>query len=449
MVGRKQFNGVAIAVIAASIGFAAPACAQQVAGQDATGDAIQTFAPDTNTIDSNTYDRGRNVSVLERPRPEYQAQGVQVGGFTVYPKLTASGAYDDNVFADPSGGPQGGDFVFRVAPEVDFQSNWSRDSLSGYVRASQDEYAKFSTEDATQYGAGVAGKLQFGNSDLTGGVDYGHFVLPRSVSNNFGPSVHPLDYDYTAVSGQLATEFTRVRLSVRVDDETYWYHNGTTTLGAVVDDQDQNVNELYVTGKAEFAINADTAAYVLAKGNQQAYQLNPPTVPLTKNSSGYEVDLGANLDLTHLLRGEVQVGYLQQDYVSPQFKTLDGLSGRLELLWFPTQLTTVTAVASRSVGDALVVGASGFITSDASLRVDHELLRNLILSADGWYGFDQYNGLPRSDARTGLDLQAEWLLNRHVGVSFAYDFSDQRSTGSAAGQSFDDNRGIISFVFQL
>src|SRR5579883_3128284 len=192
---------VAAAAVSATLALAAPAAAL---AQEATGDAVPTFNAGTNAIDSPTYDRGRNISVLDRPRPDYQAEGLQVGGFTIYPKVSVAGSYDDNIFAVRTGAQ--GDFIFHVAPEVDFQSNWSRDSISGYARFSQDEYAKFSSEDASQYGAGLAGKLQFGNSDLTGGVDYGHFVLSREVANNFGSSTKPIQYDYTALSGQLATE---------------------------------------------------------------------------------------------------------------------------------------------------------------------------------------------------------------------------------------------------
>jgi hypothetical protein len=444
MVRHWRFCSVAAAATAVSMGVvAAPGV---VRAQQATGDAVQTFTPDTNAIDSVTYERGRNVSVLERPRPDYQAAGIQVGGFTIYPKVALSGAYDDNVFAVQSGTQ--GDFIFRVAPEVDFQSNWSRDSLSGYARVSQDEYARFSSEDATQYGAGLAGKLQFGDSDLTSGVDYGHYVMPRSLSNNLGISTKPIQYDYTAANAQLATEFTRLRLSLRVDDENYDYQNGVTNAGALVNAQFQNHNGLILTGKAELAVSPDAAAYVLAKGNDQIYEFGPPAVAFTQNSSGYEVDGGANFDLTHLLRGEIQLGYLSQTYASPLFNPIDGLSGKAQLEWFPTELTTVTLVASRSVGQAVVVGSAGYLTSDGSLRVDHELLRNLIVSADGWVGRDQYNGINRSDTRSGVDLSADWLITRHVGVTFAYSYAGQASEGVAAGPTFTDNRGTLTLILQ-
>jgi hypothetical protein len=421
--------------------FAGGACAQEAVVSGLAGTGV-----DSNSIDSSSFDRGRNISVRQEPRPDYQAEGVLVGGFTVYPKISLDVAYDDNIFALQTG--RVGDFIFSQVPEIDIQSHWSRNALNAYVRAQQDEYVNNPSEDATQYGAGVNGKFEFGQSDLTGGVDYAHDVLPRSASNNVGFSVHRIPYDYTAFQAQLATTFTRVRLAVRVDDQTYDYQNGQTATGATVFEQDQNRNVLTVTGKAEVALSPDAAVYLTAAGNQRVYELNPPTVAFTRNSSGYEVDAGANFDLTHLVRGEVQLGYLDQRYDSPLFKPIDGPSAKAQLQWFPTPLTTVTAIALRAVGDAGVPNSAGFLTTNGSIQVDHELRRNVILTASTWVGHDAYNGIDRNDDRWGAGLSADWLLTRHVGLNFAYTYADQRSSGSDAGPTFADNRISVSALLQ-
>ena len=438
---RSVLFGTALAV---SLAFLAPGV---VEAQQANGSQILTVTPDTNAIDSSSYDRGRNISVRERPRPDYQAEGIHAGGFMIYPKVSVSGAYDDNIFAVHTG--RVGDFIFNVSPEVDFQSTWSREALTGYARLSQDVYAKNSSENATQYGAGAAGKLEFGRADLTGGVDYARDVLPRAVSNNFGFSVHPLQYDYTELHAQLADDLTRVRLSVRVDDQIYDYKNGVTSTGAVVFDQDQNRNVATLTGKAELAVSPDAAFFLTAAGNWRDYELAPPVVAFTRNSTGYEVDAGANFDLTHLIRGEVQIGYLQQSYESPLFKPIEGPSARVQLEWFPTQLTTVTVLGLRTVGDSGVPNSAGYLTTNGSIQVDHELRRNVILTANAWFGYDQYNGIIRNDTRSGFGLSADWLLTRHVGVTFAYTYANQSSAGANAGPSFYDNRGSITLILQL
>jgi hypothetical protein len=427
------------------LGVLAPATVQ---AQDATPQNAPATdqATESNSIDSASYDRGQNVSVRQRPRPDYQAEGVQVGAFMIYPKVSLDVAYDDNIYALQTGPV--GDVIFSEVPEIDIQSTWSRNALSAYVKGQADEYVNYSGEDGTQYGAGVAGKYQFGESELTGGVDYAHDLLPRSASNNFGFSVHRIPYDLTELNAQLATTFTRVRFSVRVDDQIYAYQNGQTATGAVVFEQNQNRSDLTVTGKAEFAVSPDTALYLTAAGNDRTYDLNPPAVPYTMNNSGYEVNFGANFDITHLVRGEVQLGYLSQTYTSPLFKPINGPSAKAQVEWFPTQLTTVTAIVTRSVGDSGVPGAAGFLATNGSLQVDHELLRNVILTANVYVGYNQYNGVDRNDELYGAGVSANWLLTRHIGLNLAYLYSDQSSTGTAKGPSFQDNRISLSAVLQ-
>ena len=42
------------------------------------------------------------VGVLERERPAYDAKGIPLGGFRLYPRLNFDTAYDDNVFRLPA-----------------------------------------------------------------------------------------------------------------------------------------------------------------------------------------------------------------------------------------------------------------------------------------------------------------------------------------------------------
>ena len=151
----------------------APASAQSI-------DPGVTFNP--NNTEADTFSRGENVSVRDRPRPDYAAEGLHLGGFMVYPKLTAGVTYDSNIYAVHTDAV--GDAIFGLSPEIDIASTWSRNALNAYVRDSQSWFAHYTNEDVNQYGAGASGKLEFGQSVFTAGVDYGHYALPRSAANS-------------------------------------------------------------------------------------------------------------------------------------------------------------------------------------------------------------------------------------------------------------------------
>jgi hypothetical protein len=364
----------------------------------------------------------------------------------IYPKLDASFAYDSNIFAAPNHLVSDG--IFTVSPAVEFNSTWSRNGIWGFARVGQDLYFKNHSEDATAFDTGLEGKLQFGNSTLTTGGEFGRFILPRYTSNNIGLPLHRIPYYYGDFNTQLMHEFVRLRLSGRVDYQHYDYQNGHTAAGALVFEQDQNHGTTTVLGKAEFAVNPDTAIYLSVQGNDRRYDLNPPVVAFTRNNKGYEVDVGANFDLTHLVRGEFQLGYLDQTFTSSLFKPIRGLGGKAQLEWFPTPLLTVTVSGARTVGDAGVIGSAGFLASTANLQVDYELRRNIILSGNAWATQDKYNGVSRTDDLRGAGVSANWLLNRHLGLTLAYTYADQSSHGVAVGPSFNDNRVSLSAIIQ-
>jgi hypothetical protein len=434
---------------AAVLGAWTHAHAQFASAQYASGQFIDSsteFNP--NNIEASEYDRGENVSVTQRARTDYQALGVHLGAFMVYPKINLGFLYDDNIFATHTGAL--GDEIFTIAPEIDFQSTWSRNGLAGYVRDSQSVFVKHSTEDTNQYGAGLDGKFEFGDSVLNAAVDYARYALPRSVANTGSEiSKHPIEYDYVDEETVLQHTFNRLRLSARFDFQNYDYLNGETVDGLEAPETYLNHNNETYTGKAEYALSPKTALYVAGAYNVRNYGEQPGTVPYNSSSNGYNIAGGATFDLTHLIRGDIQLGYLDQTYQSPLFKTIQGLSAKGQIEWFPTQLTTVTLTGLRAVGDSEIIGAAGYINSTGALQVDHELLRNLILTANASTTQNQYSGIDRNDHIWTVGAYAKWYLASRIQVTFGYTHADQTSSGTNAGPSFTDNRVTLSNTLQF
>ncbi len=383
-----------------------------------------------------------NVTVRQRPHPEYQPAGIQTGGFILYPSVTASSAYDDNIFAVQTGARA--DLIETVSPEIDVQSTWSRDQLWAFAKVSEDLYASHSSEDATQAVAGIGGKLELGDANLIAGAKVGQYVLPRAWDNVGLISERPLLYDFSGFFAGASETFNHLTLSARAEDQIYKYHNGETSDGQLVFEQGQNRNVAIFSGRAEYAVSPDTSLYISGAFNLKSYALSPPAIPEPLNSQGYRVVVGADLNLTRLIRGELQIGYQDQRYASPLFRPIRGLSAYGQIEWLVTPLTTVSLSGARAIGDAGIINSAGFLTTAGGVQVDHELLRNLILTAKFSAARDQYQGISRTDDRLGAGFSADWRLSRRLAVSLGYTYTDQRSQGAERGSSFKDNRISIT-----
>jgi len=393
------------------------------------------------------FTRDRSVTVRDRPRPEYTAVPIPVGGFFLTPTIGASVEYNDNIYAAATGAAS--DEIFRVQPAVTLTSNWERNLLSIFARMSANEYVDHSTESTTTWATGANGRIDIQHDwGVALGASYEEDTEPRTSSGSPTDSKTPVQYYLGDINAETTKEFDRLRLTARADLQSYTYNNVYTDQNALIYELDRN--ELIETGaiKAEYAVQPGLSVFTTASYNARGFDNRLSTEP-TRNSQGYEADVGASFDLTHLLRGEIYIGYLDQNYTSPAYKNVGGLSLRGNLYYFPTQLTTVTLSGSRTVVDSDVIGEGGYLSSNYVLQVDHELFRNIILTASASIGNDDYQGVDRVDNRLIGSFGATYLITRTWAFNLNYSHYNQVSAGVARGASFNVDSLLAALRYQI
>lgn len=430
---RILFAGVSIAV-GAAFGLTGAAYAQTI------GSALTAATTDN----ESNFRRDRNISVLQRPHTGYEALGVREGAFMVWPKIAATAEYNDNIYATST--DKVDDTVFHIAPEVDITSTWSRNSLSAYARSVINRYWDNTSENTEDYSIGAQGQLDvLRTAQINGGVDWSKLTEPRTSSSSPLNSAHPIQYDLGSVFVSGAREFNRLKVSGRLDLRKFNYLNSESITGTPILEDDRDRTLTIATARADYAVSPDTALFVEVSGNRRDYRLENPSAALYPNftdrdSKGYEALVGANFDLSALMRGEVGVGYLKQNYQNPRFNDVTGLGVRGQIEYFPTQLVTATFTGSRTLEDAGIPGSSGYLSTNVGARVDYELLRNVILGGQVGYGNDDYKGIDRTDKRTTFGLNGTYLLNRNIGITVGYNYFKQTSHGTDGGEPFKVNK---------
>jgi len=395
----------------------------------------------------SNFKRDKNVSVRQRPRPDYEATGQKAGGFTVYPRVTVDLEHNDNIYAVATGKTD--DNIWRVKPELAVRSDWSRHALGFFAGGNIIRYADNSSENAEEYTLSANGRIDIERgSNITGTVQTQHLVEPRTAPTSPTAAGEPGEYDLNQGSIALTKEFNRLRLVGRLEDRDYNYDDVRNIARTGVVDQDfRDRNEFTYGGKAEYAVSPDTAVYLAATGNKKSYDTNVATQ--NRDSDGYVVGVGANFDVSELVRGDIQVGYMKQSYDNVLFKNISGFNAAGRVEWFPTQLTTIGLNGSRTIEESTAPGSQGFIANSIGASIDHELMRNVLLSAAYNHGKDNYKGVDRDDKRDNFSATATYLLNRRVGLFLTYNYLKQDSNGAAKGASFKDNKLIASVALQF
>jgi hypothetical protein len=317
------------------------------------------------------------------------------------------------------------------------------------AQATSDIYAIHGSEDTTDYTLAGTGRLDIATaSSLSATASYARNTISRTSENSPTNASQPVQFDNINASLNGTQTLNRLRFTESLGFSRNEYTNEVTPSGPI---SLAYLNSDIDTGnvRAEYALNPEISVYVNGQYNNRSYDVGPPEYTLNRNSSGYEITTGASFDITRLIRGQVAVGYLQQDYQSSAFHTVSGPAINANVEYFLSGLTTITVHAQRAVIDAVDPQAVSFLQTSGGLTVDHELLRNVILSARVSYETDDFTGVQRNDTRPSFSLEGTYLLNRYANIHLGYSFLDLASTGSSRVNDYNVNVISLSLVLQL
>ncbi|WEK40050.1 MAG: outer membrane beta-barrel protein [Candidatus Brevundimonas colombiensis] len=408
--------------------------------------SLGLFAADqaaAQTTLADPFFRQRGQAVRDRPQPAYDAAGFRAGGFTLWPRLLSAVVFDDNVFAAEDNARAA--TTLRLTPEVTARSDWGRHQIQAHARLDLGRNLNVPREDTTDWRLGGSGRLDAArDAHLALSLDMQHGREARTAIGSDPLTVRPVAFD--GASARLSGQRTRgrLRLDASADLQRRDYRDGADAAGAPVEQDDRDRTILTLSGRAAYALSPATAVFVQIAGDDRDYRRVPGRPDRT--STGREALAGVDFELGGLMRGDIAVGHLRQTFDDPAFGDLDGFGGRGRLTWFPTALTTVSVAAARAVADTGAVGAAGALRTDLTLGVDHELLRNLIVSARAGHIEDAYVGRDRTDRRISAGLAADWRLNRRYGLNADIDWIDQSSEGTARGPRYRALRLTLATV---
>lgn len=383
----------------------------------------------------------RGQSVTERARPGYDAAGIRAGGFMVYPTASVTEAYNDNIFATSNN--ETDDFITTLAARVAVNSTWSRHALNLNAGLSQDFYADSTDEDRFDWDIGASGTLDVTSAtSLTGALAYAQRHEDRGDPSSPAAANEPIEYNLFTGNAALAQNFARMTATVGGEYRNYNYDDSSTSGGVPIDQDFRDREEYYERVRLAYNVSPDTNIFVEGQLDQREYDLQPPVVGVTRDSDGWQVVVGSEFRLTNLAQGGAYIGYQERDYDEATFADTDGLAYGANIDWFVTPLTTVTFTADQSVQETTVGGASGFDRQVFGVNVDHELMRNLILSGGASYGNNDFNSNPREDDLLGASAGLLYLMNRNVDVGLRYTFEDRDSNVAAA----DYTRNVVAIT---
>ncbi|WP_174292214.1 outer membrane beta-barrel protein [Sphingomonas bacterium] len=424
-------------------GWAAPAAAQLL--QDAPTVAIPPPPPITTA--QSVFARQQEVTVVDRMLPAFSAQGTKIGGFDVFPALAIGPLYTSNIFANNAN--RHGDVAVVVRPELTVRTSAGPYQLEAFGRGDLRRYASYGSENTEEGLGGVDGSVAIGAlSSLSAGASYGSLIEPRYAADSPVDAARPLSYTSLDAFAGATVEGASTRVILRGDLSSLRFRDASRVGGGTLLTRDRDRRRYQGLVRVERSLSPAVSLYGAASANKIDYSL-PIAGVGTRDSKGYGIYVGSSFQATSLLRGDVRIGYIRQNFDLAGVRPLSGLGALGTLTFSPTRLWTITARGESSIEDSGVPGSGGYLHRGGSLRADNELRRYLIASIEGGYFRDTYRGIQRRDSLPYADASVTYLSRNHWNARLGYRYLARSCTCSVGVTDFDDHRVSATLTFQI
>lgn len=363
---------------------------------------------------------------------DYKPLGIRVGSFILHPRIEWDGEYNENIFSTDRN--EESDFIFHFKPYASLSSAWTRHEFNLSATADIAKYNDFSSEDYEDYMFQAAGRLDVRRGNFfTAKFDYMDLHEKRSSPDDQGGD-EPTTY--TLIGGNVGYQhtFNRMKLLAVFAQRGLDFDDVGDGMGGIINNQDRDRDEEDFSLRVAYEYRTSHEVFVQATRNSVDYDDQFDDRRFNRSSNGREFRAGLALYLTGIVVGDVYVGYLKQEYDDPLLLDVDGYRVGLGIKWTPSGLTTVTARMESGTEETTSQYASGYLKTLYSVRVDHELKRNILLNGQVSFSNNNYEQIAGAPAVArdnenvfSASIGISYLFNRNVSLSAGYRYEKKDS----------------------
>ena len=426
-----------------------------IADEPANAPIVSTPGSNQSAGGPTVWNANQEVSALSGDRtldPEFQAKGIPMGVFRLFPTLNTSVSYDDNVFRLPNGGQS--DFFFTETPSLllDYETNDAH--VDFYTDGTFDQYTKLTTVDTDQYDVGVKGSyLVTRATQVTGNISYSQLAEALSSADTVASQDAPNVYTLFDVSGQVQYKPNRLALIIGGDRDAYHYFNTSLFGGGELYNGDRSNMISKGFGEVSYDFSPGYAGYLKATYNDDGFEQYYDRSGYHRASHGYQFDAGVNLLLGELVQGTVYLGYVDQMYDHTQqpgllpLEDISGLDFGADLVWYPTELLTVELKGSRQIVNTTFAGAAGGDDRNVTLSASWEVTRRVYVTANAGYDDTDYNGAGLDETVPTFGVGLKYIISHYVQAQLNYQYSTRNA--SLTGLNYNDNLVSLGLNLQI
>jgi hypothetical protein len=399
------------------------------------------------------------ASVTSREASRLRQGGVRTGSFLVLPSVQFDLAYNDNIRATETNPVSDG--IATIRPQVAIESNWNNHSFRLDGRYQRSANFENSSENASEYGTVANGRLDISRqTQLSGTLEYNRLAERRGDLGSFQSTAERVKF--STFGGALRLDQRLGDLTVRAEGrvQRWRYDDVRLQSGAMLDQRFRDFDVVSGSLQTGYSISPITQVFARATVETRRYDLRPgdigfdPITGVDRSADSYRLEFGVQRELTQLLLATVRFGYLNFRYPDPTVQDLNVFAYFGTVRWNVTPLTSIYLDTERSVDETVSPVTAGNLRDEVRLRVDHELLRKLVVTGRarlGWINPSVTNGgagfiFGKSRERQ-FEVEARYYLKDRFRLQFAA--RHQARTSDANFFNFKSNTVSVGLHYAL
>jgi hypothetical protein len=410
------------------------------------GAAAQTVAPaPVGTQPLPAREEPDNRPTTAREAENYNPRGVRLGSFLLFPELEADQVLNDNIYATSAATGRTASFIEVVKPTLELKSQWSNHMLNFFARGGFGFYTTDPSQNFQDFSVGADGRLDIMREwNVYGGGSFSrkHEELgtPNTVTGASQPAVYNQIAGNVGYYQRFGSRF-KVRADGRLDNYNYLNSAGGGPSQGILFGSDRNRTEFRESLRLAYEFLPGYEIWTRGGLNQRRYDNNPDSTGVFRNSSGWDVVGGIAIDFGGITSLEAFAGFIEQNYVDPQFQTIRVPTFGLTGYWNPLRELTVRPFVRRTIDDTSLTNAAAYINTSGGVDVAYNWRPNIRLDGHADYSVADYQALSgtagRYDQYYTFRAGLMYLITPNFFVGPSYQFVHR--TSNQFNSDYDQN----------
>jgi hypothetical protein len=212
------------------------------------------------------------MGVMERARPDYDAKGLPLGGFRLYPTLDLGVTGDTNIYRTDNN--EAGDAYFTIAPNLDLRSDWNNNLVEVTAAVAHYRYAENDRESHTDWNVGGHGRLDIlRGTTADGEVDYVSTHEQRWSPDEPNSAAEPTHYSDMHAEGAFTHDAGQLAFTLGGTFDRFDYDATPLVGGGVLNNNDRDAKKYALRGRVSLELSDGYSFFVRGTYNARAFDL--------------------------------------------------------------------------------------------------------------------------------------------------------------------------------